>query len=896
MANWFYFDDAGQKQGPIGNRQLGALVAKGVIKSGTPIEKDTGEKGFAGQVPGLFATVPTAPTAAPVVVKSKTTPWIPIVGILLIATAVGTGWWMLRSPEPPKEIDTSGKVPEVEEPIGRPPIRAEVRRRLRHEDPADAPRRQNTVVEEAASNVTLIPSGDDTSYFFNSTCKLYTDGGGQNCYLYIDGNDVAYDLHWTGRSKKIMDKVRSVYVLFAWNKNHTFFLITTNNELWAMGYNKEGQVGDDTGTYQEKPVRVMGDVANLHIEGNAVYAIKTDGSWWGWGKETKSASKNVYAPIRIQNDYSEKLAENHVITSEERLGSEYLLNISDIETASLLSSAGLNVRNMVSVLCTARSNGANTMFGHDREKDRYYALDKGGVLWGWGRNGGLLGDGSRADRDRAVRIADDVKRLLPKMFMVKSGDWYLYSDRFDGDILGEKHMPYTPRIAYKNCLYIFRNHGNAFTDGTWFTPDGKLARSSHDLTSNYNVKVIINNIKLPSIVRVVDGQVIAPKPDQLRPRSEAIGPGAGQIAKSVAEAISWDVEFNKSGFGNNQPSASRSSAPVRHFSEFGNAELKQKFEQAESQFRRADAFDKAEAKKRIDSVQVEIKAAKENIAKKIFYVDCLYSVRNENDDGGGIGSFAMIIDTPFTTHQDQELQEIQGSFPVQNVTNDGMVKPMIGNAINLPISGKTEGIKELVRNKDKYQARVWFTNFRFKDSYIQYAEVLKIEIFRHGSVPPANQARTGSSVPVNKSDSRPGADASKPSEGFAPDTGGFVEVEHRCNFLEMWLPRRKRRSVNFSTDLTPETMIDSLSVADAFSAVPQFEQQKWEKLNDQTTVLTFTVNNRNGKRISAKVVIKPNESYLMLNGRRLDQKGHDEFFNTMYNELRKNIEKELRGK
>lgn len=63
MANFFYTDANGQKQGPITDQQLKALAAKGIVTPNTPLETDSGHKGVAGQIPGLqFNTTSPSPT------------------------------------------------------------------------------------------------------------------------------------------------------------------------------------------------------------------------------------------------------------------------------------------------------------------------------------------------------------------------------------------------------------------------------------------------------------------------------------------------------------------------------------------------------------------------------------------------------------------------------------------------------------------------------------------------------------------------------------------------------------------------------------------------------------------------------------------------------------------
>lgn len=70
MTNFFYTDTSGQKFGPINDQQLQALAMRGAITSQTPLETDTGHKGVAGQIPGLFA----APTQQQIPINDNVSP------------------------------------------------------------------------------------------------------------------------------------------------------------------------------------------------------------------------------------------------------------------------------------------------------------------------------------------------------------------------------------------------------------------------------------------------------------------------------------------------------------------------------------------------------------------------------------------------------------------------------------------------------------------------------------------------------------------------------------------------------------------------------------------------------------------------------------------------------
>ncbi len=65
MPNFFYYDYAGQKRGPVNEQQLRYLVTQNVVTPNTLLETESGQTGKAGQLPGLFAPAAPPPLAAP---------------------------------------------------------------------------------------------------------------------------------------------------------------------------------------------------------------------------------------------------------------------------------------------------------------------------------------------------------------------------------------------------------------------------------------------------------------------------------------------------------------------------------------------------------------------------------------------------------------------------------------------------------------------------------------------------------------------------------------------------------------------------------------------------------------------------------------------------------------
>jgi alpha-tubulin suppressor-like RCC1 family protein len=61
------------------------------------------------------------------------------------------------------------------------------------------------------------------------------------------------------------------------------FAIKTDGTLWGWGANLHGVLGDGTSNSSYSPVKIMDDVAVVSIGEDHTAAIKTDGSLWTWG-------------------------------------------------------------------------------------------------------------------------------------------------------------------------------------------------------------------------------------------------------------------------------------------------------------------------------------------------------------------------------------------------------------------------------------------------------------------------------------------------------------------------------------------------------------------------------------------------------------------------------------
>lgn len=110
---------------------------------------------------------------------------------------------------------------------------------------------------------------------------------------------------------KIMDDVVKVVT----GDEHTL-AIKTDGSLWAWGHNSEGQLGNGESGWsisQVSPIKIMDGVAKVAAGSEHSFAIKTDGSLWGWGDNMwgqlgDGTTKDKTTPVKILDGITEVAA------------------------------------------------------------------------------------------------------------------------------------------------------------------------------------------------------------------------------------------------------------------------------------------------------------------------------------------------------------------------------------------------------------------------------------------------------------------------------------------------------------------------------------------------------------------------------------------------------------
>ena len=187
--------------------------------------------------------------------------------------------------------------------------------------------------------------------------------------------------------------------------------IKTDNSLWAWGYNGFGQLGNGTTTNLSKPAKIMDNVVTAAAGTYHSMAIKTDGSLWIWGSiagEVRTATAHggirpqyiSFTPVKIMENVSS-------------ISASYDCSLA-VRTDGSLWGWGDNSRGQLGDGTTeTRTEPVKIMEDVARasiSNASGYAVKTDGSLWAWGRNHvGQLGDGTKEDRLNPIKVMDDVE-------------------------------------------------------------------------------------------------------------------------------------------------------------------------------------------------------------------------------------------------------------------------------------------------------------------------------------------------------------------------------------------------------------------------------------------------------------------------------------------------------
>ena len=249
-------------------------------------------------------------------------------------------------------------------------------------------------------------ASDGTSYAIRSDGSLWSCGWNDDDQLGYKTNGY-HSSEWHPMSKE------QNWIMMS-GSNGTGFFLKSDGTLWTVGAGAKGVSGVGDGKKNRVLTQVGTDndwvyIASSHFWGNNGYAIKKDGTLWGWGDNTYSqllaSKKIVMVPTQIGTDNNWV----KVVSGEN--------NAIGLKKDGTLWAWGSNIYNDLGLpKGSPKIIKTPTQIGTDNDwKDviilsrRTYAFKKDGSVWGCGSNNGNFLFGK--DDPQASEVIYDLTKL-----------------------------------------------------------------------------------------------------------------------------------------------------------------------------------------------------------------------------------------------------------------------------------------------------------------------------------------------------------------------------------------------------------------------------------------------------------------------------------------------------
>jgi alpha-tubulin suppressor-like RCC1 family protein len=153
---------------------------------------------------------------------------------------------------------------------------------------------------KVASNVTTVAAGNYSSLYVTSNGDLYAMGNNSTGQL---GDGTTTDRH---TPVKVASNVTAVATGGFFGISHSLY-VTSNGDLYAMGYNTYGQLGDGTTTHRRTPVKVASNVTTVAAGSDHSLYVTSNGDLYTMGFNSSGqlgdgTTTNRSTPVKVASN------------------------------------------------------------------------------------------------------------------------------------------------------------------------------------------------------------------------------------------------------------------------------------------------------------------------------------------------------------------------------------------------------------------------------------------------------------------------------------------------------------------------------------------------------------------------------------------------------------------
>jgi len=239
-----------------------------------------------------------------------------------------------------------------------------------------------------------------------------------------------------GKSSPVLVVGSHSFVEIAVSKYYFSFGRKSNGQVWAWGFNGQGQLGDNTRTNKSSPILIVGNHSFIEIAGGYYHAIakKRNGEVWAWGynwsgqlgDNTALSASSKSSPVLVVGNHS------FIQAVSGNYHSMALKSNGEVWTWGNNTSGELGDNTITAKSSPILIVGNHSFIEIAGSSSFSYARKSNGQVWAWGNNyKGQLGNNTRISKSSPVLVVGN-----HSFVQIAEGNQHCLARKSNGEVWG----------------------------------------------------------------------------------------------------------------------------------------------------------------------------------------------------------------------------------------------------------------------------------------------------------------------------------------------------------------------------------------------------------------------------------------------------------------------------